>query len=329
MAIAILSDFKIYDEQFFGGVSEVLAQNANGFNGASNNALRLIPRRLIGQYEKESFFQIISNLVARRDPTSTASATALKPTQAENIGVKLNRKIGPVDATLDSFKKLGLGEMSPEEFSALIGEQAGKAIAVDYINSGIRAIDAAIRGVAALNYDQTANATKTLTHTALVQGLAKFGDAAGQIVCWVMHSKAYFDLVGQAITDKIFEVGAMAVMQGITPTLNRPVLVIDSPALVTTTSAGTTYNTLGLTENSLVMSESEDRSIVSEIVTGLENLVVRMQGEYALNVMCKGYQWDVANGGANPNDAALATATNWDKVATENKSTAGVAIKTQ
>ncbi|HSH64442.1 MAG TPA: major capsid protein, partial [Bacteroidia bacterium] len=57
-------------------------------------------------YEKESFFTEIANLVTRRDISSVSAATALKAAQSERIGVKLNRKIGPVDNTLDMFRKI-------------------------------------------------------------------------------------------------------------------------------------------------------------------------------------------------------------------------------
>ena len=72
--------------------------------------------------------------------------------------------------------------------------------------------------------------------------------------------------------------------------------------------------------------ESEERQVVSDLITGLENLVMRVQGEYAFNVGVKGYKWNTT---ANPADAALATGANWTKVATSDKSTAGVMLITQ
>jgi hypothetical protein len=66
---------------------------------------------------------------------------------------------------------------------------------------------------------------------------------------------------------------------------------------------------------------------VMDLVSGLEQISYRLQGEYAYNLGLKGYTWDIANGGANPSAAALATGTNWDQVATDDKDTAGVILK--
>ena len=40
----------------------------------------------------------------------------------------------------------------------------------------------------------------------------------------------------------------------------------------------------------------------------------------------KGFAWDTANGGKSPTDAEIATGSNWDKVATSWKHTAGVMV---
>jgi hypothetical protein len=49
-----------------------------------------------------------------------------------------------------------------------------------------------------------------------------------------------------------------------------------------------------------------------------------MQVDYSFGLALKGYSWDSVNGGKSPTDAELATGTNWDKVATDIKHTAGV-----
>lgn len=320
MGIGKASDFVIYQEQFFGGMSEVLEQEANAFGAASQGAIQIVPQRLIGDYEKESFFKVVSGLVTRRDTTSVATAADTALSQGEIVNVKVARKIGPVAQTMDAFRKIGKGN---EEISFILGQQMGKAVALDYLNT---ALSAAVPAVAQVyDVDVSGGAPGTITHTDMVSALAKFGDASGNVVCWVMHSKVYFDLMKQAIADKIYEVAGVTIYSATVASLNRPCLVTDSPAL---TMAGPKYHTLGLVNGALVIKESEGRDIVSQIVTGLENLVVRLQGEYAFNLGIKGFTWDTAAGGANPTAGAIATATNWDKVATDDKSTAGVRLKT-
>ena len=323
MAIGKASDFQIFQDQFFGGVVEVLQQNANAFNEASRGALRLITQAHIGDYREESFIQDFSaSLVTRRDTTSVSAATDTAMTQDIFRAVKLSRKLGPVAQTLDAWRKIGR-DASAQSFA--FGRASGPAIAADMLNTTIKALVAAIGNVAALVHDFTA--TGTLTHGALVTGLSKFGDAADRLVCWVMHSKQYYDLVGQAITDNIFQIGSISIMGGTTPTLGRPVIITDATDLIITGTPDA-YVCLGLVAGGGVVMESEERTLVSETVTGLENLVGRIQGEMAYSLLLKGYQWDATNGGANPAAAAVATGSNWDKIAADDKSTAGIMVKT-
>ncbi len=319
MAIGKYSDFKVYESEFMGGFIESVEMETNVFNTSSDGAIQLIPSRLKGHYNKESFFKNIANLVTRRDITSTASVTDLALTQGEFIGVKCNRKIGPVANTLDSFKKIAA---DPQEFSFILGQQWGKQAAKDYVDTALGAVGAAIAGQASLVKDITGETLKTANHASISQTMAKMGDQASRIKCFVMSSKTYFDLVGQSIADKIVNVADIVIYGGVPGTFNRPVIVTDSPSLMI---AGTpnTYRSLALVEGAVVVEESEERNIVSEIVTGLENLVLRYQGEMAFNTTVKGFQYDIANGGVNPSSAAVLTSSNWDLVVGDVKSGPG------
>jgi len=308
MAVGTKSNFVIYDEEFFGGFSEALEQNSDIFNDASQGAIQLRPNRLKGDFERESFVQNIANLITRRDVAATTDAADLAMAQDEFIGAKVNRKIGPVANTLDSWRKIG---EDPQTMSFTLGQQVGKAASVDMANTAVRSLVAAITGLGAgALYDGTAG---TPSHTGLVQTLKNMGDAEGNVVAWVMHSKSYFDLMQQAITDKVFEVAGVTIYSGTVATLGRPTIVIDSSPLIVTGTPDQ-YNILGLTENACTVDESEAQEIVSDTVTGKENLILRVQGEYAYNLKIKGMKWDVTNGGANPDDTALGTSTNWDSV---------------
>jgi hypothetical protein len=324
MAIGKASDFKIYDDRVAAGFVETLVQVTDAFNAASRNSLRMVTKRLPGAYEQASFFQNITSLVTRRDVTSVAAATDLALTQEEFISVKCNRKIGPVAQTLDAFRKKGLaaGEGS---LSFLIGSQVAKAVAVDQLNSGISAAAAALAAQATNFHDGSAG---TVTNAMLVTALSKMGDSADRVVCWIMHSKVYYDLVKQQIADNIFGISNMVVAQASPVTMNRPVLVTDSLDLFTDATPDT-YITLGLTQDAVRLEDSEEESLETQIVTGLENLVVRLQGEFAYNLHVKGFKWDTTNGGENPAAAAVATGSNWDKVVASYKDLGGVALKTQ
>ena len=321
MAIGVsTSNWKVYEEQFWGGMTEVQEQNVVAFNAASSGCIRLMTAIKRGNYEQEAFLKKVSGLVSRRDLSSVSAATDIALVTDEMVSVKINRKIGPVAQTMDSWRKIG---QDPATISFLLGQQVAPDIQADYLNSAIRAVRASITAVAALNYDGTAG---TLSFASLVAGLALFGDAASRIVCWVMHSKPFYDLMADGITNyKIDTVGGFMLVTGSPVSLGKPIIVTDSAALVTTGSPNQ-YHTLGLVPDAVTVTESETRSIEADLITGFENLAMRIQGEYAFNVGVKGAQWDIANGGANPSDSALVLSTNWDKVATDAKSCAGIRI---
>lgn len=330
MAAGKASDFKVYQDQFQAGVVETLTQNSNAFNAASMGAISLSTVSRRGDYSQQAFFKNVANLVSRRDTASVADASILGMTQDEWISVKLNRKIGPVDQTKDSFRKIMAG-LAPDEMSFLLGEMAAKAMQVEMLNSALRAGRAALNAQATNKY--TVPTSGTLNTAGLVSGLSKFGDAASQVVAWVMHSKAYFDLVQAQITANIDGVSNFNVATGTPVTLNRPVLVTDSDALLISSGSGsaatTDYFTLGLTADALIVENTEEEDLVIEDITGKENLITRMQGEFAYNLGVRGFKWDIANGAANPNDATLGTGSNWDAVRGSHKDFAGVVIQSK
>jgi hypothetical protein len=319
------SNWVIYQEEFFAGMTEVLEQNSELFNAASRGAIRLVTERKKGDYERQSFVENISGLVAWRDVGSIGSAASTPMAMDEWVSVKLNRRIGPVEQTRDSFRKLG---RDPALMSFLLGQQAAKSVLVDQVDSTLIALDAALSGIATLCYDATGQTTKTATHPHLVSVMAKMGDAANRLICWVMHSKPFFDLMQQSITDNIFQVGGLTIINGTVATFNKPTIVIDSSALLVSGTPDN-YVTLGLVDGAAVVAESEEREIVSETVTGQENLHTRVQGELAYNLGVKGFKWDISSGGRNPNAAALGTTAYWDQASNDRKSLAGVRLLTQ
>ena len=327
MAIGLSGAFQVYQDQFQSGIVEVLTQNGDAFNQASQGAIALSTASRKGDYSEQAFFKNLATLVSRRDITSSAAATDLNLSQDEWVSVKLNRKVGPVNQSRDSFRKIMLGK-TEQEMSFILGQMAAKGMQLDMLNSAISAASAALAAQASVA--STIAASGTLSTVGLVSGLSKFGDAAGKVVCWVMHSKAYYDLVKEQITSNIYGVSNFAVAQGSPITLNRPVIVTDSAGLITNSGTTTTpslhYATLGLSVAGVIVENTEEEEIIVQNVTGAENLGVRVQGEFAYNLGLKGFKWDMTNGGVNPSSAALSTGSNWDPVRASFKDFAGVVI---
>jgi hypothetical protein len=328
MAIGEQDEFVIYHDEFFAGMQETIDQQVALFDRVGGGALRIITQSSVGAFQKESFIKDISTLITRRDVTSVADATDLEMQQGEEVRVKVHRKIGPVAQTMDAFRAIG---RDPSELSLRLGQMVGEKQMQDYLNTLLTALQPALAAEAT---NTIADTGAVLNHGDLVDGLALLGDASNDIVAWVMHSSAWHNLIKEsmglgATALATFQVGDIAVQQGIPATLGRPVLVTDSAALTDTVPTPDDFFTLGLVRDAAVIIESEQREIVTDVVTGKEQLIVRVQGEYAFNIGLKGFTWDVANGGATPTDATLATATNWDKVATSIKHLPGVMIHSQ
>lgn len=319
MAIGTVSAFTLYNDQFYGGWSETIEQNVQVFNGASRGTIVMRTKASKGNYTQQTFMKTIAGLVRRRDPTSISGANDLPLAMGEISTVKVSRGIGPVAQTIDSLRKLGEDDQT---VSYVLGEQVGAAVMQEQVSTILSAGVAGFLNQSDVYYDGTAS---TISHTALTYGMQKFGDASSRIAAWVMHSKVYFDLIRQAMADELVEVAGVVIYSGNVATFNRPVIVTDDASLVN----GATYYTLGVTENGLVIEESEEQNIVAQTITGLENLAVRLQGEYAYNIGMKGYTWDTGNGGTNPTAGAIATGSNWDRVSTDHRSTGGVVIATQ
>lgn len=330
MAIGKASDFKIYNDQFFNGLIEKLAQDTDALRSVGIN---LNTRQVKGDFELQSFIKNISGLISRRDITSVAAATDLPILMDENVAVKLNRKIGPVAQTLDAWKKAALPFKADwdadgaQGFSRYLGAMIAKDIEADMLNDALLAAATFLEN-ANTNSNRFVIATDgTMTTASLVSAMALLGDASQNVRSWIMHSKVYFDLLQYQInpanggTDLAF-----ATIQGASPaSLNRAVYVTDSPSLVVEGTPDL-YRTIGLVPNGIEITNSEEQTIVTDIVTGLENIVVRLQGEFAYNVGILGAKWDITNGGINPTEAALGTSTNWDQAVSSMKNAAGVVI---
>lgn len=320
MAIGKASDFKIYNDYFYSGVVEVLSQNVNGFNAASLNTIVLKSQKLKGDYAYNSYFNRLSSLVSRRDITSVSAQTDTALTQDEIVSVKLNRKYNTVGQTADAWRKVA---ENPQEMSFILGQICAADKLQEMINQALTCLRVAGANQSNLYADVTSETTATMTATNLLTGLKKMGDKMGNIKMLVMHSKVYSDLMAQAISDKVYNEAGVVVYGGVPGTFGRPVFVTDCTGLVD----GTNYYTLGIVEGGAVITESESEPILFERVSGLENIVYRFQGEYAYNLELKGYKWDVSNGGNNPADATLQTASNWDLSVTSYKNAAGIVIK--
>lgn len=316
--------FAVHNTEYFSGMTEVLMQQAVDMQSAGG-AFVYENRNMQGELEKASFFDSIgAGLIQDRNPTDLSAAVFNDLTMSETVGVKFHRTM-KVEKAVSAFKAIG---QDPAIMSFVLGQQQGKALALDYLNTGVAAVKAVIESIGAtVTYDATAVAGKEdLTPSGLVEMKAKMGDASGDITTFVMHSRLAHDLLGDAVTSSASTIAGPAYIAGSFSALGVNVVITDSPALVDLdpTGDGLTdpqYFVLGLTSGAVRLTESESREVLTKLDDTRANITARVTTEVAYTVAPKGAEWVGAN---YPTAAQLGAAAGWNYVFSDRRSGPGV-----
>lgn len=318
-----LSDLAVYSEYAYSTMTEVLAQQVELFNGASRNMIVLQSAAHQGDYSEEAFFAKISGLVRRRNAYGAGAVAEKVLAQSVDRMVKVAAGTPPVRIDPGQFKWI---QMNPEVAGAVIGQQLAVDALADMLNTGVAATAAAISNIAALVNDISAATTPAdfPGPGALVDTAMKFGDQSQAIAGWVMHSAVIGKLYNNALTNanSLFNYGNVNVVQD---GFGRMFVISDIPGLVVAGSPNK-YRSLGLVPGAIEVHQNNDFTDNIDTDNGDENIIRTYQAEWSFELGIEGYAWDKTNGGKSPTDAALLTATNWDKVVTDNKNTAGVML---
>ena len=309
MPTTLNSDMIIYNDLAQTAYLERLQDVLEVFNASSGGALILRNELIEGDLRKRSFYKIGGTL-GHRNVNSDAAVTGIKIGADEAVGVKTPWKYGPYETTEEAFKRRA---RSPEEFSMLVGQDMADAALDYYIQTAFASLGAAIGA----NANMVASGSFAVDHKkVLTKGMRKFGDRFNRIALFAMDSATYFDLVDDAIDQKIYEEAGVVIYGGSPGTMGKPVLVSDKV---------TEERIFGLQVGAVSVTESQAPGVRSYPVNNQENLAIGSRAEGAFNVDIMGYSWkDTA--GVNPNLAALGAGANWRKHATSDKATAGVLI---
>ena len=289
----------------------------NKFNAASNGAIRLTTEGFDGDFLQESFFAAIHSAQRRVDRyAAQASASATDLTQLKHSSVKVAGGFGPIRFEPSQMTWL---QQPTARGIEVASRNFAEALMADQLNTAIAALVAAISNQAAATNDVSGSAG--ISYSAFNDAHAKFGDHSANLVAQVMNGSAYHKLIGQNLTNtpQLFQAQNVQVVD----ILGKPVIVTDAPALY---AAGTPnkLKVLSLAESAAMVHDAGD--VISNIETsnGQTRIETTMQVDYTFGLGLKGYAWDESNGGKSPTDAEIATGSNWDKVATDIKHTAGV-----
>lgn len=308
---------QVFNQYLMEQTSEELGQMVDGFNAASNGAIALTSQGFDGDFFERSFYSALYSAQRRVDryaANGTASATALA--QLRESSVKVAGGFGPI---LFEPAQMTWMQTNEAEAIAVISEQLANAILQDQMNSAIAALVGAISNQPTATNDVSGSAG--LTYNSINGAHAKFGDMSQMLIAQVMNGQAYHKLVGDNLTNtpQLFQAQNVTVVD----ILGKPVVVTDAPALYT---AGTPnkIKVLSLASGAANVLDGSQVVVNTDTSNGKDRIETTMQADYDFGIGLKGYTWDTTNGGKSPTDAEIATGTNWDKVATNIKHTAGV-----
>lgn len=312
-----LSQMQVFNKYMMPAIIETLGQQIQKFNAASGGAIMLSTGGWEGDFLQESFYAAIHSARRRVDRyAANGTATPTDLTQLKHSSVKVAGGFGPI--RFEPGQMTWLNKPTAEGIE-VASRNFAEALLQDQLNTAIAALVASISNQAAATND--VSATLGLTYSALNDAHAKFGDSSSLIVANVMTGQVYHKLIGQNLANaqQLFQYGAVTVVD----ILGKTVVVTDAPALYATGTPNL-QKVLGLVSGAATVTDAGDVITNIDTVNGKERIETTMQVDYTFGLGLKGYTWDEANGGKSPTDAELATGTNWDKVATDIKHTAGV-----
>ncbi|KKX25304.1 major capsid protein [Rhizobium sp. LC145] len=319
-----LSQMQVFNKYFMPATIETLAQMVEKFNAASGGAIRLTTEGFEGDFLQESFYAAIHSARRRVDRYSAnGDAAPTDLTQLKHSSVKVAGGFGPV--RFEPSQMTWLNKPTAEGIE-VASRNFAEALLQDQLNTAIAALVAAISNQGTATTVDV-SATKKVDYVSVNDSHALFGDHSPLLVAQIMDGVTYHGFIGQNLTNNetLFQAGNVRVVD----ILGRTAVVTDAPALYSAAEVGppavpAKRRVLSLAANAAIVHDSRD--IISNIETsnGKERIETTLQIDYTFGLGLKGFSWDEANGGKSPTDAELATGSNWDKVATSIKHTAGV-----
>lgn len=313
-----LSNYVVFQDWVYRARTETLNRNLALFNNATRGGIVLRRRDHTGDFSQSTFYKSL-NTVRRRDAYSSAPISSVEMEMGKQTGVKIAAGTPTLIFYESNLKWI---QRDPKEAGTMFGIQLAKQMFDDMLQVGIGSFIAATSNVTAVYQDVGANPH---TMSNIVANNALFGDASSRIVCRVMHSATRYSLLQQGLTNSasLFSwdnVNVFADPEG------KPFVVTDMPPLVVTGSPPDYYS-LGLTAGAIDLQDNDTFRDNFDPKNGLENIQDTYQAEWSYTLNLKGYSWDETTGGASPNNAALFSSANWDRVATDHKDLAGVLLR--
>ena len=202
----------------------------------------------------------------------------------------------------------------------VISRNMAEAMLKDMLNAGIASAIAAMENLGATVTNDIGTG-RDLTYSDINNSHALFGDSSQLLVCDVMDGTMYHKLISQNLTNgaELFQAGNVTVVE----ILGKRIVVTDAPALRETPATSTNdIKILSLAQGGIVVHDAGDLITNVETSNGSQRIKTTMQADYTFGLGLKGYAWSKSV--SSPTDAELGTGSNWTKIATSVKHTAGV-----
>lgn len=317
-----LSQMEVFNEYFMPSIIETLAQMVDKFNVASGGAIMLSTTGFDGDFLQESFYAAIHSAQRRVDRYATnETVTPTDLTQLRHSGVKVAGGFGPIRYEPSQMTWL---QKPTAEGIEVASRNFAEALLADQLNTAIAALVSAVENQSTAKYDASVlSPVGGVSYANINRAHAKFGDHSGNLIADVMTGGVFHKLIGQnlANAERLFTAGNVRVID----ILGKVAVVTDAPALYEAVSGGNDKEkVLSLASSAATVYDGSDVITNIDTTNGKDRIETTMQVDYTFGLSLKGYTWDTTSGGKSPTDAELATGSNWDKVATSIKHTAGV-----
>lgn len=300
---------------------QLIQQDLNVFNQASNGALVLTTGNTLDDIITEIGFGLIDSLVTDRNQYAPIGTPAQIKVITELLANRVNGagKMGPVAISNGLLEKIHRDSAS---VAADVAAQASQAILKRYVDVGIGAAYGAIStqtgGAGKVNavYTQQAPIAPQLPVGSFLPTLRDFeraatlfGDARSQIRAWFVSGVSYGQMLSDstlANAERLFEIGNVIVYRDAS---GRTIVVTDSDPLINNNAV------IGLTANGVVVEAGSVSAMAWD--EGLnENIEHYWRQDFTYGVGVKGYMVTdtFANSIRGKKTATLAemtTAANW------------------
>lgn len=300
---------------------QLIQQDLNVFNQASNGALVLTTGDTMPDIITEIGFGLIDSLVSDRNQYAPIGNPAQIRVITELLANRVNGagKVGPVAISNGLLEKIN---RNPAEVAADIATQASQAILKRYVDLGIGAAYGAISSQTGGNgkvnavYTQQAPVAPMLpegsflpTYRDFERAATLFGDARSQIRAWFVSGVAYGQMLSDNVlanAERLFELGNIIVYRDVS---GRIIVVTDSDPLINNNAV------VGLAANGVVVEAGAVTAATSTEILN-ENIEYYWRQDFTYGIGIKGYMVTDAlandiRGNRSATLADMVKASNW------------------